>query len=198
MDRRLFFRYCKSSWWCLVEMVDSGAAAFSNMGMFVTEMSSDSYQLLGMAERGMLPEFFATRSRYGTPLVGILFSASGVILLSWMSFQEIVAAENFLYCIGMLLEFVAFIKLRIEYPMASRPYRIPLGTTGGILMLIPPTILICVVLALASFRVLVVSIGAMLIGFILEPCLKYVERKRWVRFSITPELPDFGSEAPIG
>ncbi|KAJ6795728.1 putative disease resistance proteinisoform X3 [Iris pallida] len=179
-------------WWI------QGAAAFSNMGMFVTEMSSDSYQLLGMAERGMLPEFFATRSRYGTPLVGILFSASGVILLSWMSFQEIVAAENFLYCIGMLLEFVAFIKLRIEYPMASRPYRIPLGTTGGILMLIPPTILICVVLALASFRVLVVSIGAMLIGFILEPCLKYVERKRWVRFSITPELPDFGSEAPIG
>lgn len=179
-------------WWI------QGAAAFSNMGMFVTEMSSDSYQLLGMADRGMLPEFFATRSRYGTPLVGILFSASGVILLSWMSFQEIVAAENFLYCIGMLLEFVAFIKLRVNYPMASRPYRIPLGTTGAILMLIPPTILICVVLALASFRVLVVSIGAMLIGFVLEPCLKYVEKKRWVRFSISSELPDFGSEAPIG
>lgn len=179
-------------WWI------QGAAAFSNMGMFVTEMSSDSYQLLGMADRGMLPEFFATRSRYGTPLVGILFSASGVILLSWMSFQEIVAAENFLYCIGMLLEFVAFIKLRVNYPMASRPYRIPLGTTGAILMLIPPSILICVVLALASFRVLVVSIGAMLIGFVLEPCLKYVEKKRWVRFSISSELPDFGSEAPIG
>lgn len=179
-------------WWI------QGAAAFSNMGMFVTEMSSDSYQLLGMAERGMLPEFFAKRSCYGTPLVGIMFSASGVILLSWLSFQEIVAAENFLYCIGMLLEFVAFIKLRVKYPMASRPYRIPVGTTGGILMLIPPTILICVVLALASSRVLVVSIGAMLIGFVLEPCLKYVEKKRWVRFSISSDLPDLSGEAPLG
>ncbi|KAJ6327030.1 hypothetical protein OIU78_014004 [Salix suchowensis] len=52
-------------WWI------QGAAAMSNMGMFVAEMSSDSFQLLGMAERGMLPEFFAKRSRHGTPLIGI-------------------------------------------------------------------------------------------------------------------------------
>uniref|UniRef100_A0A3Q7EMA4 Uncharacterized protein n=1 Tax=Solanum lycopersicum TaxID=4081 RepID=A0A3Q7EMA4_SOLLC len=43
-----------------------GASAVSNMGMFLAEMSGDSYQLLGMAERGMLPDFFAKRSRYGT------------------------------------------------------------------------------------------------------------------------------------
>ena len=78
-------------WWI------NAAAAMSNMGLFVAEMSSDSFQLLGMAEREMVPEFFAMRSSYGTPLVGIIFSASGVIMLSWLSFQEIVAAENFLY-----------------------------------------------------------------------------------------------------
>lgn len=43
-----------------------GASAMSNMGMFVAEMSSDSFQLLGMAERGMLPDFFAKRSHYRT------------------------------------------------------------------------------------------------------------------------------------
>ncbi|WOK99994.1 hypothetical protein Cni_G08706 [Canna indica] len=172
-------------WWV------QGASALSNMGMFVAEMSSDSYQLLGMAERGMLPEFFAKRSRYGTPLVGILFSASGVILLSWMSFQEIVAAENFLYCFGMILEFVAFIKLRLSYPNAPRPYKIPLGTAGCILMTIPPTILICVVLALATLKVMTVSIIAMLIGFILHPCLKHVEKKRLLKFSMNSDLPDF-------
>ncbi|MCI60890.1 amino acid permease-like protein, partial [Trifolium medium] len=51
-------------WWL------QAAAAMSNMGMFVAEMSSDSFQLLGMAERGMLPEFFTKRSRHGTPLIG--------------------------------------------------------------------------------------------------------------------------------
>ncbi|MQL75685.1 hypothetical protein Taro_008058 [Colocasia esculenta] len=167
-----------------------GASALSNMGMFVAEMSSDSFQLLGMAERGMLPEFFSKRSRYGTPLVGILFSASGVVLLSWLSFQEIVAAENFLYCFGMIMEFVAFIKLRITHPSAPRPYRIPLGTSGCILMLIPPTILICVVLLLSSVKVMIVSVVALLIGFILQPCLKHVEKRRWVRFSVSSDLPD--------
>ncbi|KAG5122189.1 hypothetical protein JHK84_040529 [Glycine max] len=48
-------------WWLQV------AAAMSNMEMFVAEMSSDSFQLLGMAERGMLLEFFGKRSCYETP-----------------------------------------------------------------------------------------------------------------------------------
>jgi len=167
-----------------------GAAALSNMGNFLTEMSSDSYQLLGMAERGMLPEFFARRSRYGTPLIGILFSAFGVILLSWMSFQEIIAAENYLYCFGMILEFIAFIKLRMTHLNASRPYKIPLGTIGAVLMIIPPALLIVVVMALASFKVMAVSIMAMIVGFVLQPCLVYVEKKRWLRFSISGDLPD--------
>ncbi|KAJ8747605.1 hypothetical protein K2173_014467 [Erythroxylum novogranatense] len=168
-----------------------GASAVSNMGMFVAEMSSDSFQLLGMAERGMLPEFFAKRSPYGTPLTGILFSASGVILLSWLSFQEIVAAENFLYCFGMIMEFIAFIKLRIKSPTAPRPYKIPVGTAGAILMCIPPTLLILVVLALASLKVVAISMIAVVIGLILQPCLAYAEKKMWLSFSKNCNLSSF-------
>ncbi|KAL1288681.1 probable polyamine transporter At1g31830 isoform X1 [Arachis hypogaea] len=178
-------------WWL------QAAAAMSNMGMFVAEMSSDSFQLLGMAERAMLPEFFNKRSRYGTPLIGILFSASGVILLSWLSFQEIVAAENFLYCFGMILEFIAFVVLRIKQPNAPRPYKIPGGTAGMIIMCIPPTILICVVLAFSSFKVMVISLVATAIGLVLQPCLKFLEKKRWMKFSVSSELPDLDNEDNI-
>jgi amino acid transporter len=168
------------------------ASALSNMGMFVAEMSSDSFQLLGMAERGMLPSVFSKRSRYGTPVAGILFSASGVVLLSCLSFQEIVAAENFLYCFGMIMEFIAFVKLRMKYPAASRPYKIPIGTYGAILMCIPPTLLICVVVVLAPLKVMVMSLFAVMIGLIMQPCLEYTKRKRWLRFSMsTPDLPDY-------
>ncbi|KAG9452845.1 hypothetical protein H6P81_005749 [Aristolochia fimbriata] len=170
-------------WWI------QGAAALSNMGMFVTEMSSDSFQLLGMAERGMLPECFGRRSKYGTPLVGILFSASGVVLLSWLSFQEIIAAENFLYCFGMLLELVSFIRLRIKYPTARRPYKIPVGTIGAVLLCVPPAVPIFVVLALSSLKVALISLGAVIIGLVLQPGLKYIERKRWVKFSVNSNLP---------
>ncbi|KAJ8774246.1 hypothetical protein K2173_009677 [Erythroxylum novogranatense] len=171
-------------WWV------QAAAAMSNMGMFVAEMSSDSFQLLGMAERGMIPEIFARRSRHGTPTMGILFSASGVVFLSWLSFQEIVAAENFLYCFGMILEFIAFVRLRIIYPAASRPYKIPLGTVGSILMCVPPTVLICGVLALSTLKVVVVSVAAIAIGLVMQPCLTYADKKRWMRFCVCAHLPD--------
>ncbi|XP_019445223.1 PREDICTED: probable polyamine transporter At1g31830 isoform X2 [Lupinus angustifolius] len=175
-------------WWL------QAAAAMSNMGSFVAEMSSDSFQLLGMAERGMLPEFFSKRSRHGTPLVGILFSAFGVILLSWLSFQEIVAAENFLYCLGMILEFLAFILMRIKHPNLSRPYKIPCGTAGAIVMCIPPTVLICIVLALSSLKIMVISLIAVAIGLLMQPCLKYVEKRRWITFSHSTQLPAFNHE----
>lgn len=171
-------------WWI------EAAAALSNMGMFEAEMSSDSFQLLGMAERGMLPEVFGIRSRFGTPVLGILFSASGVLLLSWMSFQEIIAAENYLYCFGMFLEFAAFIWLRIKNPTMPRPYKIPLGTVGVTLMCIPPSVLLCVVLAIASLKVMIVSITAVVIGFLFYPGLEYLKNKNWMRFSIIPSLPD--------
>lgn len=169
------------------------ASALSNMGMFVAEMSSDAFQLLGMSERGMLPEFFRIRSHNGTPIIGILFSASGVLLLSCLSFQEIVAAENFLYCFGMIMEFIAFVKLRIKYPAASRPYKIPLGTTGSILMCIPPSLLIFVVCVFASYKVIAISLFALMIGLVLQPCLQYSEKKRWVKFSMNSDLPDIHS-----
>lgn len=170
-----------------------GASALSNMGMFLAEMSSDSFQLLGMAERGMLPAFFAKRSRYGTPVVGTIFSATGVVLLSCLSFQEIVAAENFLYCFGMIMEFIAFVKLRIEHPATSRPYKIPLGTTGSILMCVLPTSLIVVVLALATSKVIIFSLLAVFVGLLIPPCLQHCEKQRWLRFSVSSNLPDLYS-----
>lgn len=60
--------------------------------MYLGEMSADSFQLMGMAERGMLPAVFARRSRHGTPTLAILFSATGILVLSLMSFLEIVRA----------------------------------------------------------------------------------------------------------
>lgn len=177
------------------------ASALSNMGMFVTEMSSDSFQLLGMAERGMLPVLFAKRSRYGTPPLGIFFSASGVVLLSWLSFQEIVAAENFLYCFGMILEFLAFIRLRMKFPAANRPFKIPVGTVGAILLCLPPTALICLVLALSSLKIFIISLVAVFIGLIMQPGLKYSERKQWMKFAVISDLPEFpsaGQRLPSG
>ena len=45
-------------------------------------MSTDSFQLQGMAERGFLPAAFARRSRHGTPTLAIAFSSLGIMAMA--------------------------------------------------------------------------------------------------------------------
>ncbi|KAK9715836.1 hypothetical protein RND81_06G192800 [Saponaria officinalis] len=152
-------------WWI------QAAAAMSNLGLFEAEMSSDAFQLLGMSEMGMLPPIFAARSKYGTPTFSILCSASGVIFLSWLTFQEIIEFQNFIYSIAMLLEFAAFLKLRIMRPDLHRPYKVPLKTFGCVVLCTPPSILLVLVMCLASYKTILVSIIVVALSFTLYPIL---------------------------
>ncbi|KAL1317086.1 hypothetical protein HN51_069195 [Arachis hypogaea] len=167
------------------------AAAVSNLGLFEAEMCSDSFQLLGMSKLGMLPSVFAVRSRYGTPTVSILLSATGVIFLSWMSFQEIMEFLNFLYAVGMLLEVAAFITLRVKRPDLHRPYRVPLQTFWVGMICVPPSFLLILVMCLASWRTSVVSGAVILVGFVLYPALLHAKSKNWMLFEA--ELPPSSS-----
>ncbi|KAG9440262.1 hypothetical protein H6P81_020427 [Aristolochia fimbriata] len=175
-------------WWI------QAAAAMSNMGLFAAEMSGDAFQLLGMSEMGMLPSIFSMRSRYGTPTVSILLSATGVVFLSWMRFQEILEFLNFLYSVGMLLEFAAFIKLRVHKPELHRPYKIPLQTLGITLLCVPPTVLLILVMCLASVRTLIVSGSVIIFGFLLYPAIGHAKNKSWVRFETTHVSTDKTSD----
>ncbi|XP_022726063.1 probable polyamine transporter At3g19553 [Durio zibethinus] len=169
-------------WWIQV------AAAMSNLGLFEAEMSGDAFQLLGMSEMGMLPAIFASRSKYGTPTVSILCSATGVIFLSWMSFQEILEFLNFLYSIGMLLEFAAFIKLRIKKPDLHRPYRVPLHTFGVTMLCLPPALLLVLVMCLASVKTFIVSGIVIIIGILLYPASLHANNRKWTHFDVEQSL----------
>ncbi|KAI3755455.1 hypothetical protein L1987_55256 [Smallanthus sonchifolius] len=163
-------------WWI------QAASAMSNLGLFEAEMSSDAFQLLGMSEMGMLPSVFASRSKFGTPTISILCSATGVIFLSWMSFQEILELLNFLYAIGMLFEFAAFIKLRIKKPDLHRPYKVPLKTFSATMLCVPPAFLLVLVMCLASARTFLVTGIVLVLGFILYPVIIHMKNKKWVHF----------------
>lgn len=130
--------------------------------------------------------FFDGRSKYGTPTFSILCSATGVIFLSSMSFQEIIEFLNFLYSMGMLLEFAAFIKLRIKKPDLHRPYKVPLQTFGVIMLCLPPSMLIVLVMCLASVKTFLVSGAVMLIGLFLYPTVVHAKNRKWVQFGTEP------------
>ena len=85
-------------------------AAASNVGLFLAECSSDAFQLMGMAEVGMLPSFLGRKSRFGTPTVAILLSTFANLALAVTStFAEIVTMTNFLY------RYVRGLDLRVRF-----------------------------------------------------------------------------------
>lgn len=104
-----------------------------------------------------------------------------------MSFQEILEFLNFLYSIGMLLEFAAFIKLRIKKPDLHRPYKVPFQTLGAIMLCVPPALLLVLVMCLASLRTFLVSGAVIILGLFLYPVLVLVKDKNLMRFC--PEEP---------
>eukprot|EP00879_Flechtneria_rotunda_P007417 GHRR01007781.1.p1 GENE.GHRR01007781.1~~GHRR01007781.1.p1 ORF type:complete len:454 (+),score=154.91 GHRR01007781.1:1207-2568(+) len=169
------------AWWIVL------AAAASQVGQFQAEMSSDSYQLQGMAERGFLPKALARRSRHGTPTYGILLSSLGVVCLASFSFVDIVELLNAVYCLAELLEFAAFVWLRIKAPYLPRPYRVPLPTWGLIVLLTPATLLLLAVLILPilerNHTMIFATSAAVVIGFILYPLFTMAKEKKWMSFS---------------
>eukprot|EP01062_Namystynia_karyoxenos_P059776 TRINITY_DN5119_c0_g1_i1.p1 TRINITY_DN5119_c0_g1~~TRINITY_DN5119_c0_g1_i1.p1 ORF type:complete len:623 (+),score=134.12 TRINITY_DN5119_c0_g1_i1:153-2021(+) len=149
------------------------AAGVSNIGMFEAELSSDALQLAGMAERRMLPQIFARRSAHGTPTWALFASCLCLCFLGGLRFGQIIEMLNFLYCFAELLEFAAFIWLRIKRPIDAQPgtpeylprlYTVPLSTAGCVAMLTPASILILVIVFSANTETWVMAGSLIVLG----------------------------------
>eukprot|EP00249_Psilotum_nudum_P021011 c27933_g1_i1 orf=209-1672(-) len=178
----------------LKSWVEAGAI-LSCVGLFVAQMSSSSFQILGMAEIGSLPAFANYRSRHNTPTVGILLSGFGALLLSFMTFQDVIQSANALYSCGMLLEFAAFIWLRVKEPHRFRPFRVPLNTFGVCLMCVLPCILLLFVMTLSSVKVIFVTCVTTFTGLVLYICLDYSKKNKWMKFAAVD--PDSSSTKDV-
>ncbi|XP_057417855.1 probable polyamine transporter At3g13620 [Lotus japonicus] len=158
-------------------------AVLSIIGLFEAQLSSAAYQLLGMAELGFLPRIFGERSRFNTPWMAILVSAVIAIAVSFLTFTKIISTVNFLYSLGMLLEFASFLKLRRKFPALKRPYKVPLGFLGVVLMCLVPSVLLICVMVVATRTVYVASAFLTSVGIGLYFLMNLSKTKRWIEFS---------------
>ena len=92
-----------------------------------------------MAQDGYLPKVFTrTSRRTGVPWVAVL-----VCMVFWaacypLGFERNLILDVLLTGLSILLEFWALVALRIREPNLARPYRVPGGTGGAILIGLPP------------------------------------------------------------
>lgn len=142
------------------------AAAISNIALFQAELSADAFQLMGMADRGHIPKLFSKRSRYGTPTNGIILGTAVIVVMGTSNFDQLIEMLNFNYALALLMEYSAFIKLRISQPQKERPYRIPLGTVGCIILFAPTFIVTFLVLGLATYKTYLFVLCTNLVGLL--------------------------------
>lgn len=172
----------------MVSRLTRGDAPFYRCGAVACACSHHSLHFpsvaptAGMADRGILPAVMGARSQYDTPIYGILLSAGGVLCLGWMSFGEVVAMLNLLYCYSQVIEFAAFLHLRVARPDLPRPFRIPIGTVGMSLLLALPMAFIVVVVYFSSALALSLSVMLCLLGVAMYYLLVMAKQNGWCAF----------------
>ena len=149
------------------------AAGISNIGLFQAELSSDAFQLMGMADRGYLPKIFRQRSKHGTPTYGLLLGTVVIVIMGVSDLDRLIEMLNFNYGFSLLFEYAAFFKLRISRPQLDRPYRIPLSTWGCALVFFPTVAATILVMSLATYATYYFSLATWLSGYLLYAARKW-------------------------
>ena len=163
----------------------------SAFGMFNALVMSYSRLPLAMAQDGMLPAVFGKiHPKTRAPWVAILVCAAGWAMCLGLGFERLVTLDVLLYGMSLILEFVALIALRIKEPQLKRPFRVPGGMPGAILLgVFPALLLIFSIVHGESEQILGMSgltFGALLVtgGFIVYWVKSAVRRNGWVATAI--------------
>jgi amino acid transporter len=115
----------------------------SAFGMFNALVMSYSRLPYAMAQDGMLPAIFGKITRSAkAPWVSIVVLATGWALCLGFGFERLVTLDILIYALSLLLEFIALVVLRITQPALPRPFRVPGGMFGVVLVGVLPMLLL--------------------------------------------------------
>jgi amino acid transporter len=115
----------------------------SAFGMFNALVMSYSRLPLAMAQDGMLPAVFGNlQPKTRAPWVSIIVLATAWAMCLGLGFERLVTLDIMLYGLSLTLEFLALVALRIKEPNLRRPFRVPGGTTGAVLVGVFPILLL--------------------------------------------------------
>jgi amino acid transporter len=135
-----------------------------------------------MAQDGMLPKVFGKlHPRTRAPWVAIAVCAVGWACCLGLGFERLVTIDILLYGVSLGLEFAALICLRIREPELPRPFRVPGGMLGAILVGVMPMLLLGFsvvrseseqVLGMSSFAFGMILIAAGVVVYFVKQALK--------------------------
>ena len=121
-------------------------AMVAEFGSFNSLVMSYCHLPVAMARDRHLPKIFARKLNNGAPWFSIL-----VLGLAWglslgLKFDRLIMLDILLYGASLVLEYLALVLLRIREPELPRPFRVPGGMLGAVLVGVGPTALLSVAL----------------------------------------------------
>jgi amino acid transporter len=166
------------------------AASVSVIGQFQALVSSCSYQLQGMAELGWLPKFFARKSKYDTPTVGLAIALVIVLVLTQLQFIDILQYLNVVYACAQAIEFSAFLYMRYRYPHINRPFRVPLSFAGCCMLMVLPFCFIGVIVFLPvvseRWDIVIFCMTALVLSVVTYVVIEIARARGWLEFIRSP------------
>ncbi len=119
------------------------AGMVSSAGMLTALVMSYSRLPLVLADDGYLPRWLGKRSREtGTPVVSLLVCGVLYSACLGLGFKRLVELDVVIYGASLALEFVALVVLRIREPEVARPFEVPGGLSGAVLVGVLPMALL--------------------------------------------------------
>ncbi|MEU0896696.1 APC family permease [Streptomyces massasporeus] len=175
------------SW--LKSLVTIGAVV-STVGLFSSLLIPASQTPSLMARDGYLPQSLArTSPRFGTPVRSIVVCCLIFAVFCSMEFTVVIDAAVLISLGGLMLEFASLVVLRRRHPDLPRPFRVPGGTAGLVLVVAgPAAVTVWMIWSTWHYKPLSFWIGVVYLaaGGVLYPLAKRLGTRE-------PEPADLGS-----
>jgi len=124
----------------------------SGLGQLNALLCSSARELVAMVDDGLLPQVLAwMHPQRKTPWVATLGFAAVTCACMTLSFDELVAATVFFDTISFSFQFISLAVLKYTEPEQERPFCVPGGVLGAIIIAVPPVALCVLQLYLASW-----------------------------------------------
>lgn len=141
------------------------AALLSAAGLFLSNLLTNSRLPFILARDHLLPRSLTRlHPRYATPWIAIVISSGIYSVLALLPFTELVVLDIWLYSLALMIELAAFLAIRLREPALPRPWRVPGGFPGALLVVALPGLLALLAMATSGLTNTVAGLAAALTG----------------------------------
>jgi amino acid transporter len=145
----------------------AAGAVLSTAGLFTSLLLTNSRLPYVMARDHAMPRWLgAVDARFGTPWTAVVLSAGLYAAFAVFSFKELIVLNVWLYSLSLLVELAAFVRLRVAAPEMPRPWRVPGGLAGAIVVVVFPALFCVGAMATAGFANTIAGVAAALTGLV--------------------------------